>query len=334
VTAGNGCYDRDTVQLFTDADVVVNITITSSSDTVCQGDPVSFSAHTANGGISPAFQWKVNGANVGTNDSIYTYVPFNGDIVNCILTSSEPCTVNNPATSNPVTMTVNENLPAGVIISANPNPFCQGTPVTFGATPLNGGSAPSYQWKVNGVNSGTDSPCFIYPPQPGDSVWCLMSSNLACVTGNPATSNRITMEQAPSPEVTFSRCFDSVTTVSAKPFQLKGGLPFCPPGWHIPSAADFQPLIDANQGNGLAGSFLTDLYLIPAGFEALLQGMAYLNTAWAFTSSDLPSGTMFWTSTQGSNNRIITRGVNSRNQSVSLYESSKANAFAVRCVKD
>jgi|GEM_PF-4792497 len=27
-------------------------------------------------------------------------------------------------------------------------------------------------------------------------------------------------------------------------------------------------------------------------------------------------------------------GVNRRNQSVSLYESSKANAFAVRCVKD
>jgi len=108
----------------------------------------------------------------------------------------------------------------------------------------------------------------------------------------------------------------------------------CPPGWHIPSASDFQELIDANQGNGLAGSFLTDLYLIPGGFEALLQGLAYLNTAWAFTSSDLPAGTMFWTSTPGSNNRIITRGVNSRNQSVSLYESSKANAFAVRCVRD
>jgi len=108
----------------------------------------------------------------------------------------------------------------------------------------------------------------------------------------------------------------------------------CSPGWHIPSATDFQELIDAWQGSSRAGTFLKDLYLIPRGFEALLQGMAYLNTAWAFTSTDLPSGTMFWTSTPGSGNRIITRGVNSRNQSVSLYESSKANAFAVRCVKD
>jgi uncharacterized protein (TIGR02145 family) len=108
----------------------------------------------------------------------------------------------------------------------------------------------------------------------------------------------------------------------------------CPPGWHIPSAADFQQLIDSWQGSSLAGTFLIDPYLIPRGFEALLQGMAYLNTAWAFTSSDTPAGTLFWTSTPGSNNKIITRGVNSRNQSVSLYESSKANAFAVRCVKD
>jgi len=108
----------------------------------------------------------------------------------------------------------------------------------------------------------------------------------------------------------------------------------CPPGWHIPSASDLQLVIDAYQGDGLAGTFIQDLYLEPRGFEALLQGMAYLNTRWAFTSTDFPSGTLFWTSTPASANKIITRGVNNGNQSVSMYESSKTNAFPVRCVLD
>ena len=108
----------------------------------------------------------------------------------------------------------------------------------------------------------------------------------------------------------------------------------CPGGWHIPTAADYQALIDANQGNGIAGSFLTDLNLNPRGFEALLRGMAYLNTAWAFTPTDIPAGTLFWTSSPGSANRIITRGMNSKVQSVQYYEAIPADAFPVRCVKD
>ena len=108
----------------------------------------------------------------------------------------------------------------------------------------------------------------------------------------------------------------------------------CPPGWHIPSSADFQALIDANQGNALAGATLTDLNLNPRGFEALFTGMAYLNTAWAFTSSNVPAGTLFWTSTPGSGNKIVTRGMNNKVPSVSLYETSGVNAFPVRCVKD
>jgi len=108
----------------------------------------------------------------------------------------------------------------------------------------------------------------------------------------------------------------------------------CPPGWHIPTAADYQALIDANQGNSLAGGILTALNLIPPGFEALLNGMYYLNTSWAYLSNNIPRGTIFWTSTAGSNNKIITRGVNNKVPSVSLYETSKANAFPLRCIKD
>jgi len=108
----------------------------------------------------------------------------------------------------------------------------------------------------------------------------------------------------------------------------------CPPGWHIPSSLDWQNLINNAGGNGLAAGPLTDLNLIPEGFETLLKGVYYMNSTWAFTVNDLPTATMFWTSTPGSGSRIITRSMNNQNPSVSLYESSKANAFPVRCIKD
>jgi uncharacterized protein (TIGR02145 family) len=43
--------------------------------------------------------------------------------------------------------------------------------------------------------------------------------------GNPATSPAIVMVERPIPVVMFTPCFDTVTTLSAGPYQLKGGLP-------------------------------------------------------------------------------------------------------------
>lgn len=107
---------------------------------------------------------------------------------------------------------------------------------------------------------------------------------------------------------------------------------FCPPGWHVPTATEWQNLIDANQGPGIAGGALKDLSATLA-FRALLNGIVYLNNIWAFTNSDSPNASFFWTSTL-TGNKPVSRGLNIFNPSVSLYESSKANAFPVRCVKD
>ncbi|MCB9075800.1 MAG: hypothetical protein H6552_09715 [Chitinophagales bacterium] len=65
--------------------------------------------------------------------------------------NATPCLTGSPATSNEITMTVNPNLPASVSIAASPaTTICAGTNVTFTATPTNGGTTPSYQWKLNG----------------------------------------------------------------------------------------------------------------------------------------------------------------------------------------
>lgn len=204
----------------------VSISISPSASVVCAGTSVTYTATSQNEGSLPTYQWQVNGINAGINNSVYTYTPANNDQVVCILTSSLTiCTVNNPATSNTITMTVGSNLPVSETISANANPVCAGSLVTFTATPVNGGTSPTFQWKVNGINTGPNSNLYTYIPSNNDAVSCLLTSDLTCTTGNPATSNTINMSINGNPFVTFSPCFDTITTLNAKPFKLKGGIP-------------------------------------------------------------------------------------------------------------
>ena len=122
-------------------------------------------------------------------------------------------------------MTVNPHLTVNINISASENPVCSGIAVTYTATPNNGGGSPVYQWKVNGVNAGTNSTTFTYNPVAGDQVLCILNSSIACPIGNPVTSNTITMNVGALPVVTFTTCFDTITTLNAKPSKLKGGIP-------------------------------------------------------------------------------------------------------------
>jgi hypothetical protein len=92
-----------------------------------------------------------------------------------------------------VSLTVNPVLPVSVSIVASSNPASPGSQVTFNATPVNGGYTPGYQWKVNGIDVGTGLASYMYFPQYGDQVSCVMTSGLPCTTGSPAVSNTITM---------------------------------------------------------------------------------------------------------------------------------------------
>ncbi len=176
----------------------VTITVTPSVNPVCINTPVTFTAIGNNGGAAPQYQWKVNGLVVGSNSPLYTFVPDNGDVVTCKLTSGLSCTSGNPATSSPVTMTVSASLPVGVTCLASGNPSCQGVPVNFTANPVNGGVSPVYHWLVNGISVGTNSPAFSYAPAQGDYVTCQMTSDFSCATGNPALASPILMGVNPN----------------------------------------------------------------------------------------------------------------------------------------
>jgi hypothetical protein len=89
-------------------------------------------------------------------------------------------------------MAVNPNLPVSVSVGADQNDVCQGTLVTFTATPSNGG-APSFEWHVNGIAVGANQPAYSYFPANGDQVDVVATSSLSCVSGNPAASNAVSM---------------------------------------------------------------------------------------------------------------------------------------------
>ncbi|MDA3865783.1 MAG: ice-binding family protein [Salinivirgaceae bacterium] len=180
----------------------VSVTIEADANSVCAGTTVEYNATPVNGGTTPEYQWKVNGVNAGTDVDNYSYIPEDGDEVTVELTSNASCISGNPASSEAITMIVNPTLPVSVTIEADANSVCEGTTVEYNATPVNGGTTPEYQWKVNGVNAGTDADNYSYIPEDGDEVTVELTSNASCTSGNPASSEAITMIINTGPVIT------------------------------------------------------------------------------------------------------------------------------------
>jgi uncharacterized protein (TIGR02145 family) len=106
----------------------------------------------------------------------------------------------------------------------------------------------------------------------------------------------------------------------------------CMAGWHVATADEWQMLIDQYLGNGQAGGFLKDT-TASNNFLGLLKGVYYLNNTWSHLSG-ADQGTMYWTSQSLFPTSATARGLTRNNSSVSFYESSRANAFSVRCVRN
>ncbi len=175
----------------------VSIALTTGTNPSCSGAAKTFTATPTNGGTSPAYQWKVNGVNAGTNSASFsTSTLAANDVVSCVLTSNLACASTPTATSNSITISFNAAVTPAVTIAitSGTNPSASGASVTFTATPTNGGTTPSYQWKVGTTNVGTNAATYTTTTLTnGQVVSCVITSNASCVTSTTATSNSITM---------------------------------------------------------------------------------------------------------------------------------------------
>ncbi|MCX6278561.1 MAG: hypothetical protein NT004_10735, partial [Bacteroidetes bacterium] len=235
-TDTTGCDALDPVQfdIWVNAGSQVSVNITPSVNPVCIGNPVIFTAAGLNGGSSPVYQWKVNGIDAGANNPVFSYSPVDGDMVTCILSSDLTCASNNPDTSNAITMAVNPILPVSVSIISSMNTVCAGTQVNFTAVPVNGGTTPQYQWKLNGLIVGTNSPNYSYMPVNGDAITCTLNSNVLCPSGNPAISNEVAMTVNPILPVGVS------IVASSNPFCAGSPVTFTAAAMHGGSTPLFQ----------------------------------------------------------------------------------------------
>lgn len=211
--------------------LVASVSVVADQNNVCQGTSVTFTATPVNGGATPAYQWYRNGSPVGSNQATYTVAPNNGDQVYVVMTSSISfCITGTPATSNTTTMVVNPLLPVSVSIAPDQNNVCQGTTVVMTATPVNGGATPLYQWYRNGTPVGSNQATYTFVPNNNDQVYVVLTSNATCATGNPATSNTVTMITSPGAAagVTIVAGSNDVcegTEVVFTAFPVNGGTP-------------------------------------------------------------------------------------------------------------
>ena len=208
-------YDNDVYGLVTWVPPMT-VTATATPATICEGSGSQLNV-LISGGMPPYYcVWTPSGSLSDPFDAAPIATP--------AVTTTYQVTVYGAFEINAtaeVTVTVNPVLPASVTIAVSANPSPPGDYVNFTATPVNGGSSPSYQWKVNGMLAGTGHPTFACVPSDRDDVTCVMTSNYPCASGSPATSNTITMivvpvntsiaGNVPSP---LNLCFDASNTVT------------------------------------------------------------------------------------------------------------------------
>ena len=190
----SGCLIVSTETAFgTISYIAPSITINANANPSCVGVSVTYTSHVTNGGNAPAYQWRVNGNNIsGATASSCSYIPSNNDQITCIVISNEPYVFPVVDTSNIINQTVNPATSVSSSITASVYAVMPSTSVTYTAAVVNGGFSPSYQWKVNNVNVGTNSSTYTYAPADHDKIVCVVSSSLSgCLSNNPATSNQV-----------------------------------------------------------------------------------------------------------------------------------------------
>jgi len=226
VTDNNGCtVSTNAINIYPSVTPTINIGTSATTIDVCT--PATFNASVTNEGTSPSYQWQVNGVNVGANNPVYTASGLaNGSIVTCILTSNAQCAVRSTATSNSITITVQPPVTPAVSIVASTTISCAGSPVTFTARPLNGGSTPLFEWQVNGINTGVTGNLFTTNTLVDkDAVTCIMTSNANCITTTTANSNAIVLTVNSGTPIPVSITSSATTICSGIPVSFTATVP-------------------------------------------------------------------------------------------------------------
>lgn len=197
-TCASGPATSNVITITHTGALTASVSTTATGNPGCPGQPITFTATPVNGGTAPTYQWRQNGTPIpGATNATFTSTTLNnGDIITVQMVSNNPCASATPVTSAPITISFS-SLTASITIgvTAGSNPTCQGRTVTFSASATNPGTAPTYDWKINGTSTGVTATTFTSNSLAnGDVITCTLTSNNPCVTNPVVTSNAISMQ--------------------------------------------------------------------------------------------------------------------------------------------
>ncbi len=181
------------------------IQLTTPSPSVCSGSFVVFNAvNPLNEGTNPIYTWLVNGIaqSIPNSSSFSSSSLTSSDVIVVKMISDLTCAVNNPATSNSLSVTVLPTVTPTLTVNNLTPTLCSGQTAFFNATITNGGTTPSFQWQVNGINVGTNDPFFnTNTINNGDLVSCILTSSLSCATAAQVLPITVPITQSVTPAV-------------------------------------------------------------------------------------------------------------------------------------
>ncbi len=199
--SSTGCATPDTmrasVSMTVHPSLAPSVSIsTGVGDTICLGSTATITATPVGGGTAPVYHWWVNGSTAGSTAGSYSYTPANGDVITCRLYSNDICRLaDSGSTTKTLTVFAIATPAVGLVSSLGPI-VCDGSTVTYTATPSAGGTAPVYVWHVNSSLVGSSLSTYSYSPVNGDNVSVMMTSNFPCITTATANNSMLMTVEA------------------------------------------------------------------------------------------------------------------------------------------
>ncbi|WMJ73990.1 glycosyl hydrolase family 8 [Cytophagaceae bacterium ABcell3] len=174
--------------------VTPTVNIAATNTTICNGESVTFTLNQGEHLGNASYSWLVNGVEEGTSDELITSILNDGDAIQLIAISDEGCVTTDTATSEVITINVDDSVtPEVEIIATSPDPLCDGETFTAEVSSTSGGgSAPTYEWYINGASSGQTGTTFSSATLDNeDEITVELTSNSTCATQPTASSGAI-----------------------------------------------------------------------------------------------------------------------------------------------
>ena len=267
------------------------ITITSSVDTICQEESVTFLATPSNGGASPTYQWFVDGVlQSNQSGSSFTTTLNQSATIYSKMTSNAVCPDPSIVSSESIFIAVKPNLTPQLTISASLNEICENVNVIFTASQMNGGTNPVFQWFVNGVLQPNHNATFSGNNfTNGANISSTMTTGEVCTTQANATSNIISLTVHPKVIPTIEIVSDLTSVCAGKSVSISSSITN---GGNAPSYQWYvDNILQSENGNTFSTSDLlngTEVFGILTSNAICLDQTSAMSNAISFTVHTLP----------------------------------------------